>query len=717
MKNNLVFNTIKKNIGAGFNKIVKETGLEKSVVSKEISFLLKERKIYLNKNNNMYYVDRYSQYTISDSSDTYQGVITLASAGFGFVKVKDKDQDFFIPKDLLGGATQGDEVIITPIKYLKEKPNKRGSEKKYNNAKVIEVVTRNKTYFVGEAIFVEDSNRWELIPDDNKMYHKVVISNPDNIVPGSKVIVRIEQTGDEYWTAEMTKIIGHKNDPNVQLLSIVHEYGVKTEFDKETIEYVDAISEEITDELKKHRRDLTSWNIYTIDPEDAKDLDDAVFVKKNADGTYFLSVSIADLSAYVPLDSPVDKEATIRGTSVYLVDRVIPMIPHKISNNLCSLNPHVLKLTTTCDITFDKDGKIIKKETYASFIKSKRRFSYDEVNDYYDGKNNLDGVSKEIIQSLKDAKELHLIIRKYKESLGFIDFDIKEPKILVDKDLKPIEIYIKERGTAQKMIEDFMISANEAITEIADERKVPFLYRIHDRPAIEKLKTIRPAVARFGIKIDNIDESITSKIVAGWLKKQKDNPNYELAAKMILRGMAKAKYSTENHGHFGLASKQYTHYTSPIRRYPDLMVNRLLWMYLYNPKGYTEDQKKSFAKRLNYLCDLSSINEIRAVETERAVNSMKIVEYISYHLDEDYDAVITTLTGFGMFVELSNTVEGLINFKNIDDNDYFEFDESRMVIYGKNTGKQFYIGDKIKVKVVAANIKERKIDLKLIKKI
>jgi ribonuclease R len=717
MKNNLVLNTIRKNVGAGFNKIVKLTGLDKTQVSKEIAQLLKERKIYLNKNNNMYYIDRYSEYTVSDNSKTFQGVITLASAGFGFVKVKDEEQDFFISKDLLGGATQGDEVIITPIKFLKERPNKKNSDKKYNYAKVIEVVTRNKTYFVGEVSKVSESNQWELIPDDNKMYHKIIISNPENIVPGSKVIVRIEETGNDFWTGQVTKIIGHKNDPNVQLLSIVHEYGVKTEFDKETTDYVDAISEEITDDLKKNRRDITDWNIYTIDPEDAKDLDDAVFVKKNEDGTYFLSVSIADLSPYVPLDSPVDKEATVRGTSVYLVDRVIPMIPHKISNNLCSLNPNVIKLTTTCDMTFDKDGRILKKETYASFIKSKIRFSYDEVNDYFDNKNKLDNVNEKIKQSLRDAKELHLIIRKYKESLGYIDFDIKEPKILVDKDLKPIEIFIKERGTAQKMIEDFMISANEAVTEIADEKKVPFLYRIHDKPSIEKLKTIRPAVARFGIKIENIDESINSKVVASWLKKQKDNPNYELAAKMILRGMAKAKYSVENHGHFGLASKQYTHYTSPIRRYPDLMVNRLLWMYLYNPSGFTQEQKNGFIKRLSYLCDLASINEMKAVETERAVNSMKIVEYISYHLDEEYEAVITTLTGFGMFVELSNTVEGLINFKNIDESDYYEFDESRMVIYGKNTGKQFYIGDKIKVKVVSANIKERKIDLKLIKKI
>ncbi|MDE6289206.1 MAG: ribonuclease R, partial [Ureaplasma sp.] len=449
-------------------------------------------------------------------------------------------------------------------------------------------------------------------------------------------------------------------------------------------------------------------HIISIDPADSKDMDDAIYVEKLENGDFFLSVSIADVSHYVKQNSELDKDALTKCTSVYLVDRVLPMLHHNLSNNLCSLNPNIERFCLTCDMVFDKTGKMISKEIYPAIMINHNRLSYDIVNEYFETKTS--DLDKKTLKVLNDGFELYSIIRNKKYKEGYVDLDIKEPKVICDDEGNPVDIFFKPRGDAQKMIEDFMIACNEAVTKIADELKLPFIYRVHDKPDIIKITKLTTELKKLRFKNNIIlGQEITPKDITELLENNKDSTSLDMLNILILKSMQKAQYSTNNIGHFGLASEQYTHFTSPIRRYSDLIVHRIFWMFLFDRNSYSDNERKILIDRLENDSDLCNIKEVAAVELERDVMSYKIAEYMEKFIDRTFEAKITTVTSFGFFVELENTVEGLVSINSLED-DFYTYDPEEMILIGKRTQKIYTMGMNVKVKLVAANKFTRKID-------
>lgn len=643
-----------------------------------------------------------------DYSNLYEGYISINSNCDGYIRLLNDNneviEEFYVNKIHLNSALRGDFVQFALLK--------KDCLNSLREASVTKVLKRNKNICVGQIIF-EPNGDYKFIPDDNKMYLNVQISNIDIAKNNDKVLLVFDEIKDGIIYATIKRNIGNKYSLGIDIESIVYDNNVPIDFSDESINDSEKLSFQITEKDQKIRRDIRERKIITIDPATSKDLDDAVFVDKLPNDNYFLSVSIADVSSYVQFNSDLDNEAFNRGTSVYLVDRVIPMLPNKISDNLCSLNENEDKLTLTCDMEIDKLGNIVDIQVYPSIMKNHHRFSYDEVNELFSNNflsNNLDA---EIVNSLRYSYELHSILRKKKYQDGYIEFDIKEPLIKLNDSGIPVSIEVKQTGTAQKMIEDFMVAANEAVTIFAKDHNLNFIYRTHDKPENKKITNFLTEAKKLGIFV-NIDYSnLSSKNFLELIDKNKDSPNFLILNKLLLRSMQKAKYDTNNIGHFGLALSNYTHFTSPIRRYADLIVHRLFWFFVFDKNSFSDKDKSDLLQKLSEITKQCNICEIRQVETERTVNSMKFAEYMSYHIGEKYDGIVSTVTPYGLFVELDNLIEGFVQIKNIG-SDFYIYNDKNFTISGRNNNKVYSIGTKVKVEVVYANKQDRRIDFKII---
>ena len=628
------------------------------------------------------------------------GKLSVNKKGFGFL-ILDKEDDIYIAKEDMNGAINDDTVLV--------EITEKGLEPAGN---VLRIVKRDLKNIVGE-IKVKGKKKI-LEPDDDKVNLKIYLSEETskNCVDGHKVLARLTKKIDnKTYMADCLKILGHKDDAGIDILSIAYKYGIFEEFSKEAIKELDEIPEEVSESDLEGRRDLTSEMIFTIDGADTKDIDDAISLTLK-DGIYTLGVHIADVSHYVKENTALGDDAYERGTSSYLADTVIPMLPHKLSNGICSLNEEVTRLTISCVMDINQNGDIINYDIFPSFIKSRKKMTYDAVNEILEN----DFVPKgyeEFASTLKQMNELASILRKKKVARGYIEFDIPEAKIIQDESGKAIDIKKREQRSGEKLIEDFMIAANETVATHINNMELPFIYRVHDLPNTEKIEDFLNLVKALGYQIHTNIKEITPKTMQKLLNELKDKPEFFILSTLLLRSMKKAEYSKTNIGHFGLASKNYTHFTSPIRRFPDLSVHRLLKKYLVE-KDFSMSTINYLEDSLVEIAEHSSEREVAATNAERDVNDMKMAEYMESHIGEEYDGQISSVTSFGFFVELPNLVEGLVHISNIP-GDYYEYVPELLSLIGKNTKKTYRIGDKIKVRVTNASKETAQIDFEIVR--
>ena len=641
------------------------------------------------------------KYIDFEYSHLKKGKLDLNDKGYGFVVLKD-EPDIYIDAKNINHATDGDFVIAEVI-------SKTSGAKK--EGRILRIAKRSYGPLIGE--FVNQGGKPTIIPNDKKFKQKVVLTKEStkDCVEGHIVVVNVIKELDRNTVlGEITTIIGHKNDAGVDIEAIIYKHMFSPKFPDEVLEEVEKIPNEVRLEDKKGRRDLTDLTIFTIDGLDTKDIDDAISIKKLKNGNYELGVHIADVSYYVKPGTKLYDEAYERGTSVYLVDRVVPMLPHKLSNGICSLNPGVERLAQSCVMEINSKGKVVSHDIFESVIKSRKQMNYRDVNKWLDEKIVVDGY-EEFTSDLTLMKELADILRKQRSIRGAIDFDTDEAKIIADDTGKPIDVVLRERASGEKMIEDFMIAANETVASHIFYMSLPFVYRVHGTPKEEKVNDFLNFVSSLGYKITgkvDINKPYSIQKVLDQLRTKKE---YKILSSLMLRAMQKAVYQTDNIGHFGLASKIYTHFTSPIRRFPDTTVHRLLRTYLYE----NDESKKTidyFKEYLPVLTEHASLKERDAIDCEREVEDMKMAEYMMDHIGEEYTGMISGVTSFGMFVSLPNMIEGLVHISDIE-GDYYNFDETTMSLVGQKHKKRYRIGDEVTVIVKSASKEESFIDFVL----
>ena len=631
------------------------------------------------------------------------GTFIANPKGFGFVKVEDEDEDYHIAKENINGAVDKDEVII----YVLDEIKKEAVIKHINQRNI-------KDSLVGEFYIKDGKNFINLEDDKLKIIVEIDNDKTKNAVTGHKVIVKLlENTPNtNYYKGEVTRIIGHKDDAGVDILTIAAKYEVYDIFPETIEKELENIPNEVKEEELKNRIDLRKEMIFTIDGDDTKDIDDAISLKAS-NGNYELGVHIADVSYYVKEGSALYEEAYTRGTSNYLADKVIPMLPHQLSNGICSLNPNADRLAISCVMEIDKEGNIVSSDIFESVIKSRIQMTYKNVNKILE-ENTIPEGYEAYAGTLKKMHELAKILRKHKTNNGYIDFDTDEPKIIVGENGKAIDIQKRIRGEGEKLIEDFMIAANEAVAETIYHMDLPFIYRVHGTPDEEKVGRFLNLLSVLGYKVNANLNKLTPKTIQDILKQVKDKEQYPILSSMLLRSMQKAVYDTTNIGHFGLGSKCYTHFTSPIRRFPDLNVHRLLRTYLF--KHSIDNQTINyFNTTLPNITKQSSERERAAVDCERDVTDMKMAEYMLGHIGEEYRGIINTVTNYGMYVELDNMVEGLIRIEDIP-GDYYIYQESGFCLMGKSSKKRYTLGDKIDIIVDSVDKDKGEINFKLAKK-
>ncbi len=649
------------------------------------------------------YHTKKDKYMLIEDSHLRKGIMRANKKGFGFVEVDNLEEDIFVDALNMNGAIHDDVVLVE----ITSKMNIDRLE-----GRVLKIIERKVDQYIGEINF--KGNTGYITLDDKKINLEIEIDKEDslNAVDGHKVVVELgKKLSNTKYKGVVTKIIGHKHDPGVDILSIIYKYKFDVEFPLEVQDEVSSMSMEISPSEKEGRRDLTNEMIFTIDGDDTRDIDDAISIEKLTNGHYKLGVHIADVSYYVKEDSPLDKEAYNRGTSVYLVDRVIPMLPHELSNGICSLNPGVERLAISCEMEFDGSGKQIDYEIFPSVIKSRKQMTYKKVNDILE----RDVVAedyKEYVDSLKMMNELAHILRKMKTKRGYIDFGVNEAKILVDEECKPTEIVLRYQGEGERLIEDFMVEANECVASHIYFMSLPFIYRVHEVPKPEKIKDFLKFVSSLGYTVKANVSDTKPTMIQDLLKQLEDKKEYKILSSLLLRCMQKAVYRAENLGHYALGSQCYTHFTSPIRRYPDTTVHRLLHTYLFDHKLDNNTIKKWESKLIS-IADQSSERERASVNCEREVDDMKMAEYMESHIGEEFDGMINSVTNFGMFVELDNLIEGLVPIKDMKD--YFHFDEENMCLIGEKSHKRYTIGDKVRIRVVRASKEDRTIDFEIVK--
>jgi len=633
-----------------------------------------------------------------------EGVLSMSKQGYGYVTVPGSEfGEIYIGPKSLGTALDGDTVEVAPFASHHEK---KGAERK-SEGEIVRVVSRAHDEFVGTL--EQSKNFFFVVVDDRKIPRDIYVPREalNGAQPGDKVVVAFESWDNEQLNPEgkIAEIIGRSGDSSAEVASVIKAFRLPTSFPRDVESYVKNIPETISPEEIKRRRDLRSIICFTIDPEDAKDFDDAVSIEMLDSATFRLGVHIADVSAYVKEGTVLDAEAFNRGTSVYLANQVVPMLPEKLSNDLCSLKPNVDRLAYSCIMDLTEKGKIKNYEIVRSVINSKRRFTYEEVESI------LDAGKGEHAGALSMLWSLARLLKEKRMKNGSIDFDSPEAKFRYDEHGKPVEVRIKSRLKSNQLVEECMLLANQTVAwHIGKSKKEadvhPFVYRIHDSPDHDKIRELAVFVEKFGHKL-NVSASVSSKDLQKLLNEVKGTPEENVINKVSLRAMAKAVYSERNIGHFGLAFDYYTHFTSPIRRYPDLIVHRMLDEY---SKGMTHARRKHFIDTLAQVCKWSSDLERVAMEAERASVKVMQAEYMKQHLGDEFEGVISGVTNYGMYVEINDLlVEGMIHVRNIGD-DYYEHDEKHYSLVGRRTGRTFRLGDSIAVKVIKVNVENREID-------
>ena len=650
---------------------------------------------------------RTNRYGLPTRMGLVKGHLQGHGRGFAFL-IPDQpgEPDVYISTKDLMGAMHLDTVLVR-INPKRSGPALEGE--------VVRILKRGLTEVVG--IYQDRGSYGLVVPDDKHIAYNFFVpkERSKGAVEGHKVVMRITKypEGQLSPEGEITEILGHKNDPGVDILSIIRKYQLPETFPKEVLQEAESIPEEIDPEEIKRRRDLRSETIVTIDGEDAKDLDDAVSVKRLPNGNYLLGVHIADVSYYVKEGSHLDKEAMKRGTSVYLVDRVIPMLPHRLSNGICSLNPRQDRLTLTCQMEINPDGEVIRHEFFPSVIRTTERMTYTQVRQIIEREDEaLLERYKDLVPLFDLMKELALLLRAKRLRRGAIDFDFKEAKIKVDEQGKPVDIILMERSIAENIIEEFMLAANETVAEHFYWLQVPFIYRIHEDPKPEKLQAFLEFVTNFGYVVRGTANRVHPRSMQQLLAEIKDTPEENIISTVMLRSMQQARYAPECISHYGLAANYYTHFTSPIRRYPDLIVHRLMRTYLFE-KRMDETVQAKWAEKLPRIAEHSSIRERLAEEAERETDELKKAEYMQERIGEEFEGVISGVTSFGLFVKLPNTVEGLVHISYLTD-DYYHFHDKQYALIGERSGRIFRIGDHVKVRVIGVNLDERTIDFELV---
>ena len=658
-----------------------------------------ELKIEKNKKN---------RYKLSDKT-YYEGYYRKNQKGFGFVRIEDREDEIYISKENSLNALNGDHVLIEII----DEENKIKSAE----GKVVRILKHEKDTFVGT--FQNNKNFGFVIPDDKNFGTDIFISkkNFGKARNNHKVLVKIIKYPERGKKAEgkIIEVLGNVNEAGVDMLSIIKEHNLPARFPEKVVEEAKKCGDKVSEKDIENRRDFRNKNIFTIDGEDAKDLDDAIRVEKLENGNYKLEVHIADVSNYVKENSLLDSEALIRGTSIYMLGRVIPMLPRELSNGICSLNQGEDRLTLSCIMEIDKNGNVISSDVCKGVICVTKRMSYKDVQKI------LDGNDKEILEKYKPyiedfklMEELAHILKKRRLENGYLNLDLPETKIELDIDGKVVNIGKYETTFANEIIEHFMLTANETIAEKFYWLQAPFIYRVHEEPDLEKVKELNKFLFNYGLKIKASKDNIYPKEFAKILDEIKGKEEERVISTLILRTLKLAKYDYENKGHFGIASKFYCHFTSPIRRYPDLFIHRVISKYLENNYVLDDEEYNLLEKQAEDRSVKSSEREKIATEVEREALKMKMAEYMEERIGEEYDAIISSITSFGVFAELENTIEGLIRFENLGD-EYFIYDEERKIIIGEITNKTYKIGDKIRIRVIRASKELKEIDFELVK--
>ena len=647
----------------------------------------------------IYYSDKKKKYLLLENSHLVKGRLILNEKGFGFIEIGKDVKDVYVNEKNINDAVDGDLVLFEYLNKDKERPEGR----------IIKVIKRNFDPIVGEVIVIDGD--YFVRPDRKGADIYIPRDKLGGAVEGHKVVVIPLKDGKRI--GEITKIIGHKNDVGIDILSFVYEYNFRPEFPNEVMDELEDIplfldEEEINKELSLGRRDLRDREIFTIDGADTKDIDDAISLSIDSNGNYHLGVHIADVSYYVKEGTKIDEEAYFRGTSVYLVDRVLPMLPHKLSNGICSLNENEDRFALSCEMIIDNKGNITKYDIFPSIIRSRKKMTYESVNKILE-ENYTEDDYKEFESTLLLMNELSKILRKKMIARGYIEFESTEAKIKVDENCHPISIEARVQRSGEELIENFMIAANETVASSIYYKNLPGIYRVHDKPDEKRLSEFMKFLSLHGYIVKGKNKINNPKDLQNILNQLEEVPEVRVLHDMAIRSQAKAIYSDINIGHFGLGSKCYSHFTSPIRRYPDLILHRLVRDYNYN---YSDKLINERREQIPIEAEHCSIREQDAQNCERDVDKMKKAEYMMDHIGEIYKGIISGVQEFGIFVELDNTVEGLIKVENIK-GDYYIYDKDLMALVGKKNKKRYSFGDAITVKVISADKDKSQIDFEI----
>ena len=639
-----------------------------------------------------------------------EGIYRRNAKGFGFVKVENMEDEIYISKDKSKNALNEDKVLV---EIIEEK-----SENKKAEGRIVEILGRQKDTIVG--IFQKSKNFGFVVPDNKNFGTDIFISKKDcgKARNNHKVLVKITKYPKKGKNAEgkIIEILGGVNEAGVDMLSLIKEYDLPYVFPKAVVNEAKSKGNKINEKDIKNRKDLRNDIVFTIDGQDAKDLDDAVSVKKLENGNYKLDVHIADVSYYVRENSLLDKEAQIRGTSIYMLGRVIPMLPRELSNGICSLNEGEDRYTLSCTMEINSKGNVVSSDVYKAVINVTKRMNYHDVQAILDDSNKeITKKYKDYISNFKLMEELAKILKNKRAEQGYLNLDIPESKIDLDINGRVTNISKYETSFANEIIEQFMLKANETIAEKFFWLDASFIYRVHEEPDIDKVKELNKFLYNFGLKVKIVNEKVYPTEFAKILEEVKQKDEEKVVSNLILRTLKVARYESENQGHFGIASKYYCHFTSPIRRYPDLFIHRIISNYLENKYNVSDEFKNEYKAKAEQRATSSSDREKIATKVERESEDIKKAEYMENKVGEEYEGIVSSITQFGMFVELDNTVEGLIRFEHLG-NEYFIYDENRKILIGEKSKKTYKIGDKVKIRVISASKLLRQIDFEIIEK-
>ncbi|HGD5899680.1 TPA: ribonuclease R [Streptococcus agalactiae] len=635
---------------------------------------------------------------------TVRGLFRANKAGFGFLSIDQDEDDMFIGKNDIAYAIDGDTVEAV-VKKPADRLNGTAAE-----ARVVNIVERSLKTLVGKFVLDDERPKYAgyIKSKNQKINQKIYIRKEPVVLDGTEIIkVDIDKyptRGHDYFVASVRDIVGHQGDVGIDVLEVLESMDIVSEFPEDVIAEANAIPDAPTEKDLIGRVDLRQEVTFTIDGADAKDLDDAVHIKLLDNGHFELGVHIADVSYYVTEGSALNREALSRGTSVYVTDRVVPMLPERLSNGICSLNPNLDRLTQSCIMEIDQNGRVVNHQITQSVINTTYRMTYTAVNDIIAGDEEICSEYESIVSSVQHMVTLHHTLEAMRTRRGALNFDTSEAKIMVNDKGMPVDIVIRNRGIAERMIESFMLAANETVAEHYARLKLPFIYRIHEEPKSEKLQKFIDYASVFGVQIQGTATKITQSALQDFMKKVQGQPGSEVLSMMLLRSMQQARYSEHNHGHYGLAAEYYTHFTSPIRRYPDLLVHRMIRD--YDDKAM--DKADHFANLIPEIATQTSSLERRAIDAERIVEAMKKAEYMEEYVGEEFEGVVASVVKFGMFVELPNTIEGLIHVTTLPE--YYHFNERTLTLQGEKSGKVFRVGQQIKVKLIRSDKETGDID-------